>query len=168
MFDPIAAVPTDRPAESTGAAATLDLLSPWMLAPHVPLSDAHRPAVHGALRMLLTALDLSSDTALTQLDQALAALPVIDAQPLQPSMTATHLTPDEVHDYDRYFGLRHVQTAAPAVNLTRGLLTMTRSFVLLCERVAVLDPAQVELQKEGLRVYAHLLARTFDLEVLGR
>ncbi len=142
---------------------TLDLLSPWALAPELPLAAEHRAPVLRALGDLLRALDAPAPEALALIELALAGLPDDAPQPLELQETDTPLSAGEVQDYDRYFGLRHVESAAPGVCLLRSLLVMSRAFVSLCAGTAGLDEHAIAAQKEGLRCQAGVISRVLGL-----
>lgn len=142
---------------------TLDLLSPWALAPELSLAAAHRAPVRSALDTLLSALDAPAGEALALIERALSGLPDDTPRPLELRSTDTPLSADEVQDYDRYFGLRHVESAAPGVCLVRSLLVMSRAFVLLCAGTAGLDEHAIAAQKEGLRCQAGVISRVLGL-----
>ena len=117
-----------------------------------------------ALRQLMQALrEPVVEQALPQLEQALADLGEIAVQPADPATTRTPLRAADVSDYDRYFGLQHVNTASDARCLVRGLLMTCHTFLTLCSQVAELSPEHIEQQKQGFRSYVSLLIRAFHL-----
>jgi hypothetical protein len=159
--------PSDAQTDGPGhrPPVTLDLLSPWALAPQLPLADEHRVPVGQALADLLRALDAPSADALALIERALASLPDDGAQALALYATDTPLAPEEVQDYDRYFALRHVDSTAPGVCMVRSLLTMNRAFITLCDTTPGLDAGAIGVQKDGLRCQVHLLARVLSIEL---
>lgn len=161
---PMASTQSAWRADCDAPVHTLDLLSPWALAPELPLASEHRAPVRRALGELLRALDAPSGEALTLIGLALAGLPDDAPQPIELHATDTPLSAAEVQDYDRYFGLRHVQSPAPGVCLVRSLLVMTRAFVALCASTSGLDEQAIAVQKDGLRCQAGVLARVLGLD----
>lgn len=154
-------------ADDDAQVPTLDLLSPWALAAELPLAAEHRAPVRRALNGLLRALDTPPADAQAALELALAGLPDERTRPLDMRATDTPLSPEEVQDYDRYFGLRHVDSDAPGLCLVRSLLVMSRAFIALCASTDGLDGEAMAMQKDGLRCQIALIARVLALDLEG-
>jgi hypothetical protein len=164
---PMASLHARAHADDETQVHTLDLLSPWALASDLPLAAEHRAPVRRALNGLLHALAAPPADALALIELALAGLPDERTRPLDMGATDTPLSPEEVQDYDRYFGLRHVDSDAPGLCLVRSLLVMSRAFIALCASTDGLDGEAMQVQKDGLRCQVALIARVLALDLEG-
>ena len=151
-----------------GVATTLDLLVPWDIPLEYRLDPATKQQIQTSLQQLLEILNITDkDRARCRIEQLLAELPRPNAQPAQVKSTKTSLSTDDTEDYDRYFGVRHIQTADPALCLVRGLLTNCHRFLTLCINHHQLSLQHIAQQKQGFVSYIDLLARVFYLEELS-
>lgn len=162
-------VPAMPESVEPASADVLALLSPWAIAASMPAPQRWQTVLRAALATLLQALRPGSSDAerLALIELSLAGLPEAAAQPVQNlERTGTHLSAEEVIDYNRYFSVQHVEADEPALCQVRSLLEAGRCFLQLRERLPDLDAAALETQVEGLRCHAHLLARGLSLEPL--
>jgi hypothetical protein len=144
----------------------LNLLVPWELPIEQPLSGANQARVGQALNQLLQALSqTSSETALAIIDSLLTKLDTVEIFPTQISSTKTAVKSWEVEDFDRYFGVNHVQSPEPALCIVKSLVLAYRMFVVLSSQNNYFDSAQVERQKQGIISYVRLLSRVFDISL---
>lgn len=142
----------------------LYLLVPWKLPTEQQLSEAEKAKVCKALNQLLQALKQTShQKSLATVNQGLANLDLDNVSAAQASSTKTPLKFWEVEDFDKYFGVIHVQTSEPAVCLVASVLVAYQTFLALNNYSNRFNPNQVELQKRGFESYARLLARVFNL-----
>ncbi|MEO1592171.1 MAG: hypothetical protein AAFU71_12880 [Cyanobacteria bacterium J06632_22] len=145
----------------------LDLLVPWDIPVEYRLSDAEKIILEESLRRLLKALQAPKpELAQQQIEQILAELAQPTPQAAQIISTKTFLNLDDVGDYDRYFGVNHIQTKDITLCLVRGLLVTCQRFMVLWHQTPQLDPHRVSQQIQGFISYVHLLARTFSLDSL--
>jgi hypothetical protein len=144
----------------------LELLVPWELPTEHPLDSADRIRVGRALQRLLLALQSDSPPlALQQITQALTDLGTISTTIAHPTTTKTALKQPQVEEFDHYFETSHVHSVDPAGCIVQSLLlTYWRSLHLWQQQVN-LDPQPIQLQKQGLITYVHLLARVFHLDL---
>lgn len=145
----------------------LDLLVPWELPIEQHLNEANQARVSQVLCQILLAMkQVESEAALAIIQTALRELSSQDISPIQVSCTKTALKSWEVEDFDRYFGVNHVQTQEPALCIVKSLLlAVSRMFLLLYEQDNYFDPAQVERQKQGYISYVRLLSRVFNISL---
>ena len=145
----------------------LDLLVPWDLPIEQHLSEANQARVGQALNQLLQALSQTSyETALAIIDSLLVQLDTVEISSTQVASTKTALKSWEVEDFDRYFGVNHVQTQETALCIVRSLLlAVSRMFLLLYDQNNHFDPTQVERQKQGYISYVRLLSRVFNISL---
>lgn len=142
----------------------LYLIVPWELPIEQQLCEADKAKICKALNQLLQALKQTShQKALATVNQGLANLNLVDVSPAQASSTKTPLKLWEIEDFDKYFGVIHVQTPEPAVCLVTSVLVAYQTFLALNDYSSRFNPDQVELQKRGFESYARLLARVFNL-----
>lgn len=150
---------SERPAQST-----LNLLSPWELPLELSLSPQEQKLVESALREAIWLLQQPiSSTSLQQIETIIIQLGEVQVQSTDLPETKTSLKPWEVEDYDRYFGTHHVQTKMPGLCLVQGTLLVIRSFIELQYDSPQLNPAQIEIQRQGFWSYIQLLKRVFGL-----
>ncbi|MEM9805126.1 MAG: hypothetical protein AAF959_07575 [Cyanobacteria bacterium P01_D01_bin.56] len=151
-----------------GIPTTLDLLVPWDIPLEQKLDTTTKQQTQTSLRQLLKILKITDNAyALSSIEQLLANSPTPSIQLTQAKSTKTSLSTDDADDYDQYFGVKHIQTAEPALCLVRGLLTNCHRFLTLCINHPQLPPEHITKQKQGFVSYIGLLARVFYLEELS-
>jgi hypothetical protein len=144
----------------------LCLVAPWDLPIQQQLSDAHCSQLQRSLKQFLKALEQTSyQEAITTINQELVNLDISSVVSLELSSTQTKLKPWEVEDFDTYFEISHVQTQETAICMVWSLLVTYHAFLVLSHQGSDFDPTQVELQRQGFRSYAFLLARVFSLNL---
>ncbi|NJR62581.1 MAG: hypothetical protein HC769_29540 [Cyanobacteria bacterium CRU_2_1] len=158
---------------SQDASTRLELLVPWDLPIEQPLNAVDRVRVGRALQQLLQALQQPTlQTALEQVEQAIAELGRVETELAQVHFTKTPLKQPQIEDFDDYFEAVHVQSADPAGCIVRSILVAYQRLLELWQEddrddliERKFDPTQMEQQKQGLMSYAYLLARVFDLNL---
>lgn len=146
----------------------LDLLVPWDLPIDEQLSEADTVELSQALRQILKALEkVDTYAALVIIQDALSNngfSPKVS--PAKISFTKTPLKSWEVEDFDRHFGINHVQTTESAKCIVKSLmLAVYRMFILLDKQNNHFDSVQVERQKQGYISYIGLLSRVYHLNL---
>jgi hypothetical protein len=144
----------------------LELLVPWELPTEHPLDSADRIRVGRALQRLLLALQEGSPPiALQQIAQALTDLGTVPTTIAQPANTKTSLKQPQIEEFDQYFETSHVHSVDPAGCIVQSLLVTYWRSLHLWQQQPDLDPQPMQLQKQGLISYIHLLARVFHLDL---
>jgi hypothetical protein len=142
----------------------LDLLLPWDLPSQQQLNEVDKNKVYKALKHLLQALkETSHQKAFDILNEELANLEVADVLKVEVSFTETSLKGWEVEDFDNYFEMRHIQTQESVICLVRSIILGYKTFLEITHNSYQFDPIDIEIQKRGFEIYAHLLARVFKL-----
>lgn len=147
---------------------TLVLLQPNCLSWSYEIGES-KDMLRTALNLFQQALaETSHQRALIPIDRALEILgSVEDIETEEIFHTNVALDPWEVEDYDRFFGLKHVQTRNPAKCLVVSLLVTYRALLELnCSispESAKLANLEIETQKIGFKSCVSLLARSFNL-----
>lgn len=149
-----------------GCTPLLYLLTPGELPIQETLSENSKSQLGKALNLLLQALEQPAhQEAIASVNKALATLGDLNVLIAKVSSTNTTLKASDIEDYNKYFDVRHVQAQNPAACVVSSLLVACQIFLELNCQPVLLDPTQVELQKQGFKSYAHLLARVFNLSL---
>ncbi len=140
----------------------LQLLTPQDLPLKQQLSSQESPAVFAALTELEASLELDDfDAALDSVIKLLARLPepatIESVNPLSDST----LRREEIREFDRYFGVKHIQSDSPSISLIRSLAMSYQAFLELCTTYSGLNPKHVEQQRLGFFTQVQLLRRVF-------
>ena len=146
----------------------LDLLVPWDLPIDEQLSEADTVKLSQALKQILTALQqVDTSAALVIIQDELSKLAFVDIFPAKISSTKTPLKKWEIEDFDRHFGINHVESQQPAFCIVKSLmLAVYQMFILLDKQNnSQFDSIQIERQKQGYISYIHLLSRVYHLEM---
>lgn len=144
----------------------LQLLNPWELPRSLDLAPSERDLVLPALQQALKALTQTDERkGLDIIQSALKSLGQLDSQALPISNSKTSLQVWEIEDYDRYFGVQHVQTDTPGICMVQGLLLVLHSFLTLSLENEQLSESALQIQRDGFISYVKLLARVFKLEL---
>ncbi|MCJ8282735.1 MAG: hypothetical protein MJK14_23690 [Rivularia sp. ALOHA_DT_140] len=145
----------------------LDLLVPWDLPIDEQLTQADTVKLSQALVQILTALQqVDTSAALVIIQDELSKLASVDISPAKISSTKTPLKKWEVEDFDRHFGVNHVESQQPAFCILKSLmLAVYQMFILLDKQNnPKFDSVQLERQKQGYISYIHLLSRVYHLQ----
>ncbi|MEM8722524.1 MAG: hypothetical protein AAGE84_25090 [Cyanobacteria bacterium P01_G01_bin.39] len=144
----------------------LYLLVPGELPIEEQLSSSDQVKIRPALQNLLQALnELSNRQALVMINQELAKLDLsnVCSAPIPP--TQTSLKPWEVEDFNQCFKLAHIATEDKSVCLVWGLLTVSKTLLILERDNTKFNPSRVKDLKEGLKSHVYLLGRVFNLSL---
>ncbi|MEO0686001.1 MAG: hypothetical protein AAFY76_13410 [Cyanobacteria bacterium J06649_11] len=146
----------------------LDLLVPWDLPIDEQLTQADTVKLSQALVQILTALQqVDTSAALVIIQDELSKLASVNIFPAKISSTKTPLKKSEVEDFDRHFGVNHVESQQSAFCILKSLmLAVSQMFILLDKQNnPKFDSVQIERQKQGYISYIHLLSRVYHLEM---
>lgn len=113
-----------------------------------------------ALGVFLEALSLPAVSAAKKITGVLERLPVPEQDKLTDIHSGGALAGSEAADYDRFFGVEHVDAPTPATIIVRSLLLSAAAFFDLASRMDSFDTEQLSVQCEGFEAYAELLVRT--------
>ena len=154
------------PSTSRADSSVLDLVVAWELPTSLDLEGETRAAVDATLTELENELE-AKDPRSSALAKLIEISPRIDVGEHEISETRSSLSSEEVRAYDRYFDVRHVDTACPAMTLVQSLLMTCHAFLVLRETDRDFDPQQIENQTAGFREHARLIRRICGLEPAG-
>ena len=147
----------------------LDLLVPWDLPIDEQLSEADTVDLSQALRQILKALQqVDTSAALIIIQGELSKLASVNISPAKISSTKTPLKKWEIEDFDRHFGVNHVESRKPSFCIVKSLmLAVYQMFILLDKQNnSQFDSIQIERQKQGYISYIHLLSRVYHLQLM--
>ncbi len=146
----------------------LDLLVPWDLPIDEQLNEADKVKLSQALHQILKALQqIDTSTALVIIQDELSKLASVDKLRATISSTKTPLKKWEVEDFDRHFGVNHVESQQPALCIVKSLmLSVHQMFIFLDRQNNQFDSVQVERQKQGYISYIRLLSRVYHLGIM--
>ena len=121
------------------------------------------------LNLLQQALDESSyERSLITVNKALEILGSVEVIETENIHTNNFLEPWEIEDYDRFFGLKHIQAKNPAKCLVVSLL---RAYQVWLELNCCAPPEltksvkELESQKAGFKNCVSLFSRAFNLRL---
>ena len=144
----------------------LYLIVPWDLPVQQQLDDVCKAKVERSLQQFFLALEQDSyRDAIAIVHQEIANLDVGEATPAEFASSQTFLQPEAIEEFDEYFEVIHAQAKEPAICIVWSFLVAYQAFLDLADRTSDFDPECVDLQTQGFRSYAYMLARVFSLNL---
>lgn len=122
----------------------------------------------GVLSLLHTAiLETSLESALTTIEEAMKILEPLEVNKCSEVLDTNVLLEFwEIEDFDTFFQIEHVETQEPTACLLMSILTAYKTWIqLVINNDSAMAAQELEIQKQGFKSCANLLARIFNVSL---